>query len=327
MKSAFFNQVDPVGNRDNIEAIFGFRQQQIAEISDLHPVVVTPENFESEAGALQDLEVILATWNMPDLTPGQIDRLPNLKAVLYAAGSVAYFARPYLERGIAVSSAIRANAIPVAEFALAQILLAGAGYFRNSRECTCAETTFMGNNYRGHGNYGNRVAILGNGNISGKLQEFLAHHDLEVVVVPSREARRKISMEEAFATSFAVVNLFPDRDDNVGVFNKNLFGVMMDGAVFINVGRGRQVDEEGLVEVMKNRPDLTALLDVQWPEPPVDGSELYALPNILLSGHLAGSKGTEFRRMADYMVDELRHLKMGEPLEYAQDLPSLGGVA
>ncbi len=133
-------------------------------------------------------------------------------------------------------------------------------------------------------------------------------------VVPARADNRIISLEEAFATSIAIVNLFSDRDDNAGVFAAPLFRSMMDSAVFINVGRGRQVNEADLVTVMKERADLTALLDVQWPEPPEDGSELYTLPNIRLSGHIAGSKGTELIRMADYMIDDFLRLERGEPV-------------
>jgi len=205
----------------------------------------------------------------------------------------------------------------VAEFALAQVLLSGAGAYRNRRECVDEESSRMKNNYRGHGNYGTRVSILGNGAISTKLQELLKHHDLDVVVVPSRAQSRTVSLEEAFSTSFAVVNLFPDRDDNAGVFNAPLFRSMIDSAVFINVGRGRQVNENDLITVMKERPDLTALLDITWPEPPVDGSELYTLPNVELTGHLAGSKASELIRMADYMIEDFLRFEKGEPLLHA----------
>uniref|UniRef100_UPI0035647F5A NAD(P)-dependent oxidoreductase n=1 Tax=Pontiella sp. TaxID=2837462 RepID=UPI0035647F5A len=290
MKTAFFSRVDAVGNTDMVERVYADRQQVVAELSDLYPVMITPENFEEHADHLHDLEAIFCTWRMHELSEEQMDKLPNLKVIFYAAGSVKSFAMPYLERGIKVCSAIEANGVPVAEMAHAQIILAGAGYFRNIRECVDEESTHSANNYRGHGNYDNRVAILGNGTISNHLQRMLEMNHLEVIVVPSRESNRTITLEEAFATSFAVVNLFPNRDDNVGVFNGRLFESMMDCAVFINVGRGRQVNDAELVEVMEKRPDLTALLDVQHPEPPKNGSALYTLPNILLTGHIAGSK-------------------------------------
>lgn len=327
MKTAFFNQADPLGNTDMIDQVYGDRKRLIGEMTDLHPTIIRPENFDVEVEKLHDLEVIFSTWCMLDLTEEQIDRMPNLKAVFHAAGSVKGFAVPYLERGIQVSRAIEANGVPVAEFALAQILLAGAGFWRNSRECVDEQSSFAGNSYRGHGNYDNRVSILGNGTISNHLQELLSHHTLEVVVVPARASNRTVSLEEAFATSFAVVNVFPNRDDNVGVFDGKLFASMMDSASFINVGRGRQVNEPEMIQVLKDRADLTALLDVQHPEPPVDGSELYSLPNVLLSGHLAGSKRTELRRMADYMIDDFKRFVAGEPLKHTADLETVKSMA
>ncbi|QHI70612.1 NAD(P)-dependent oxidoreductase [Tichowtungia aerotolerans] len=292
------------------------RCERLAEITDLYPVRISRDNFYDHVEDLQDLDVIFSTWDMVVLSSEEVQMLPNLKAVFYAAGASSSFRESFEENGVVVCSATAANAIPVAEFALAQVLLAGAGAYRNSRECVDVQSTTIANSHRGCGNYGNRVSILGNGAISSKLQDFLKHHDLEVVVVPSRAENRTVSIAEAFATSFAVVNLFPDRDDNVGVYNRPLFESMMDSAVFINVGRGRQVNETDLIAVMKERPDLTALLDITWPEPPIDGSELYTVPNIQLTGHLAGSKSSELIRMADFMIEDFQRWEKGEPLKY-----------
>jgi phosphoglycerate dehydrogenase-like enzyme len=292
------------------------RRGKLAELTDLYPEIITSENFAEHVENLHDLQVIFSTWGMVPLTREQIGQLPGLKAVFYAAGATQYFREPFVEQGVIVCSATAANAVPVAEFALAQILLSGAGYFRSSRECTDHWHTTKANNHKGCGNYGHRVSILGNGAISSQLQKFLESHVLDVAVIPSRVQNRTVSLEEAFATSFAVVNLFPDRDDNIGVLNAPLFRSMKDSAVFINVGRGRQVNENDLIAVMKERPDLTALLDVQYPEPPLDGSELYTLPNVRLSGHLAGSKNSELIRMADYMIEDFLRFQDGIPLHY-----------
>ena len=87
---------------------------------------------------------------------------------------------------------------------------------------------------------------------------------------------------------------------------------MKPGAVFINTGRGRQVNEADLISVFEKRPDLTALLDVTFPEPPEAGSKLYSMPNIHLSPHIAGSLKDELYRMSDYMVEEFERFSKGE---------------
>ena len=81
-------------------------------------VMQCPESF-------RDTEYIFSTWGMPVFTEEEIkEYLPGLRAVFYGAGSVQSFARPFLNCGVKVFSAWAANAVPVAEYTVAQIILA-----------------------------------------------------------------------------------------------------------------------------------------------------------------------------------------------------------
>ena len=71
-----------------------------------------------------------------------------------------------------------------------------------------------------------------------------------------------------------------------------------------------------MVDVLRKRPDLLAILDVTHPEPPVAGSPLYTLDNVVLTPHIAGSMGHECNRMGQYMADELIRYLAGQPLLY-----------
>ena len=291
--------------KETVDYVYSEAQRkQIAEVTDLMPEIVNAGNFDSVD--LKDVEVIFSTWGMMCFTDEQLDRMPNLKAVFYGAGATDYFARPLLARGIKVISAWKANAIPVAEFVLAQIILSMKNYFSNN----------WTNKFAGPGCYGETVALIGAGAISSKLQEMLKVLNLNVLVIPSRPERRTVSLEEAFRTAYVVSNHLPNREDNQKVLTRELFASMRQGATFINTGRGAQVDEAGLIEVLKARPDLTALLDVTFPEPPEAGSELYTLPNVRLTSHIAGSLNDEVHRMADYVIGDYLHFSAGEPLEH-----------
>ena len=291
--------------KETVDYVYSEAQRkQIAEVADLMPEIVNAGNFDSVD--LKDVEVIFSTWGMMNFTDEQLDRMPNLKAVFYGAGATDYFARPLLARGIKVISAWKANAIPVAEFVLAQIILSMKNYFSNN----------WNNKFAGPGCYGETVALIGAGAISSTLQEMLKVLNLNVLVIPSRPERRTVSLEEAFRTAYVVSNHLPNREDNQKVLTKELFASMRQGATFINTGRGAQVDEAGLIEVLKARPDLTALLDVTFPEPPEAGSELYTLPNVRLTSHIAGSLNDEVHRMADYVIGDYLHFAAGEPLEH-----------
>ncbi|WP_233210508.1 hypothetical protein [Leclercia sp. LSNIH1] len=105
----------------------------------LFPDIISTDNIDTFLPGLKSIEVIFATWGMLSLSEEQLDQLPNLKVIFYAAGSTDYFSAPYLGRGVKIVSAWQANAIPVAEFCLAHILLGCKGYFRNQREYTAPD--------------------------------------------------------------------------------------------------------------------------------------------------------------------------------------------
>ena len=96
---------------------------------------------------------------------------------------------------------------------------------------------------------------------------------------------------------------------------------MRPGAVFINTGRGLQVNEQELISVLQQRPDLTALLDVTKPEPPQAGSLLYSLPNVQLTSHIAGALNNETRRLVQCVLDEFQRWLQHQPLRYAITKP------
>ena len=79
---------------------------------------------------------------------------------------------------------------------------------------------------------------------------------------------------------------------------------MPDGATLINTARGVLVDTAAL-EREASSGRLFAVLDVTDPEPLPASSVLYDLPNVMLTPHIAGSLGSEARRMSEHTLDEL----------------------
>ena len=121
--------------KQNIERVYSKQTQaSIAELVELDGEVYCGEDITVEPEKFADVEIVFSSWGMPEFSEESIKRyLPKLKMVFYAAGSVQSFARPYLVAGVGVVSAWAANAVPVAEFSVAQIILANKGYFRSSR--------------------------------------------------------------------------------------------------------------------------------------------------------------------------------------------------
>ena len=91
---------------------------------------------------------------------------------------------------------------------------------------------------------------------------------------------------------------------------------MREGATFLNTGRGRTVITKDLIAVLKERPDLTAILDVTDPEPVPADHDLWTLPNAVISSHIAGSIGDEVLRMADFAIEDFERFLKGQPIQY-----------
>lgn len=309
------------------------RREQVGARTRLYPAVVGGRDLPEHLPHLDGLEVIFSTWGMPTLSAQELERLPSLRAVFYAAGSVQGFARPLLERDITLVSAWHANAVPVAEFTLAQILLAGKAYWRNTQDCRAPDGWRQA--ARGPGNFGGAVAVLGAGAVGRALIRLLGHVTLKVLVfdpfLSDAEAAalgaEPVTLAEAFTRGQVVTNHLANKPETVKMLGESLFGRMPEGAAFINTGRGATVDEDALIRVLRVRPDLTALLDVTDPEPPAAGSSLYALPNVHLTSHIAGALGDEVVRMADLCLREFDAWQAGEALPAQVTLDMLDHLA
>lgn len=312
MKVAF------VGDAAGIERVFGQGRRAAVEArAETLPGVVEPDDPR-----LAEVEAVFSTWGMPRLTEAQLDAMPRLRAVFYAAGDVRPFAAPLLARGILVSSAWQANAIPVAEFTLAQTLLALKGYFANLRAYAAAPVR---RHPAGPGAYGERVALLGAGAVGRRVAELLRPFRLDVLVFDpflSEEAAmalgvRRVDLDAAFREGLVVSNHLLDVPETRGLIAEGLLASMREGATFVNTGRGRTVEMDGLVRTLAARPDLTALLDVTDPlEPLPEDHPLWRLPNAFLTTHIAGSTGDEVLRMADWAIEEFDRFRRGEPLRW-----------
>ncbi|MBQ8416541.1 MAG: glycerate dehydrogenase, partial [Clostridia bacterium] len=127
---------------------------------------------------------------------------------------------------------------------------------------------------------------------------------------------KKVPLLELFSTCHVISNHLANNAQTQGMLNRTHFAAMRPYATFLNTGRGAQVVEEDLIAVLRERSDLVAVLDVTFPEPPVENSPFYDLENCILTPHIAGSCGFEKYRMAEYMLEEFRNYCQGLPCKY-----------
>jgi len=330
-----------VSNENNEQLFYvysGGRRELFEKEVELLPQVIHRNNLEENREFLKQVEVILCTWNMEIFTIEEIDfYFPNLKILFYAAGSVQYFARPFLERGIQVVSAWGAMAIPVAEFTVGEIIQANKGFY-------LAMSRYKNGQYKEGmnlatrsfpGTYHTKVGILGAGMIGSLVIRMLKSYSVDIMVYDPFMSENKaeqlgvksFSLKEVFSQCQTISNHLANNAQTSGMLDYSLFNLMKNNAAFINTGRGAQIVEADLARAMIEETNRCAILDVTFPEPCTPDHLFFSLPNVFMTPHIAGYAASEVWRMADYILGELKKYKAGEQLQNEVTLPMLATMA
>ena len=275
---------------------------------------ISKKNINEHKSWLRDCEIAFATWGIPVFSKEEIkEYFPALKAVFYSAGTVQYFAKPFLESGIKVFSAFAANAVPVAEYTFAQISLASKGFFQSAKNYrTLLPRSFVFAN-SSPGNFRCKVGLAGLGAIGQAVAQKLRALDVEVFAydpfVPEERAKELgvtlCSLETLFSECDVISNHLANKKELENVFNYSLFKRMKKHSTFINTGRGAQVAEYSLALSLLLHPSRTFVGDVIKKEFFPYINPLFWCHNAILTPHIAGSTGNEPQRMAYYMMEEL----------------------
>jgi phosphoglycerate dehydrogenase-like enzyme len=312
-------------NPDAYEKIYGQPEREaIRARVDVTAPLQTRRSIEADPDVLSDVEMIFSGWGMAELTEDFLRAAPNLEVVFYGAGSIRYFATDAAwDRGIVITSAYAANAVPVSEYTLAQVLLSLKRTWYYARQIKEEQRWISKDSVPGA--FESTVGLISLGKIGRLVAERLQPFDLKVLAydpyVPSAEAEalgvELVELNHIFERADVVSLHAPKLPETLGMITGAHLSAMKENATFINTARGAIVREQEMIEVLQSRPDLYAILDVTDPEPPVPGSPLYTLPNVVLTPHIAGSMGSECRRMGQTMVAELARYLVGEPLRWS----------
>ncbi|WP_219732703.1 hydroxyacid dehydrogenase [Leifsonia shinshuensis] len=270
---------------------------------------------------IHDAEVLVTGWGAPELTVEIIERLPNVDAIVHAGGYSPVPPAVRERRLMRVSIAADVNAVPVAEYTLAMILLANKEVFRSERlyrqhrRFIDREVAFpfAGNAYK-------TVGIVGASRIGRRVVELLRPFDLEIVLYDpylSEVGAAELGVElvplaELFKRSDVVSIHAPATPETHHLVGKSELASLSDGATIINTARGSLVDDEALLQQLISGR-INAVLDVTDPAEPLPAdSPFWDLPNVVLTPHMAGSTGTELLRIGKHVIAELRRVAVDE---------------
>ena len=236
---------------DAIDLVYGPTER--AEIAALVNIYASPQTAASileNPAVLEQADVIFSGWGGPLMDEQFLMQAPKLKAFFYGGGSLSGVLTPAVwNRGIVVTTAIVANAIPVAEFTLATILVSLKQIWRLTRQ-TREQRRYVNRN-TAPGCYGSTVGLISMGVIARTLLKLLAPFDLKVIVYdPFLTAAQtkglgveNVPLDELFRRSDVVSLHTPYLSETEGMITGEHLSLMKHGATFINTARGEVVRE------------------------------------------------------------------------------------
>lgn len=309
----------------NFDKIYGPEEQHdISKYVDIYASPQTAQSVKSNLDILKEADVIFSGWGAPLLDEEFLNSAQNLKVIFYGAGSIkAFTTDAFWQRNILITSAYAANAVPVAEYSLSQIL------FCLKRGWHYAMCIKQSGKYPPRefvpGAFRSTVGIVSLGMIGSIVCKLLMPFDVNVIAYDPYAKEQAASdlnvelcsLDEVFSKADVVSLHTPWLKETEKMVTGKHFDSMKPGSSFINTSRGAVVDEKEMIDVLKRRMDLYAVLDVTYPEPPDEGSELYTLPNVILTPHIAGAMDNECRRMGRYMVEELQRYIEGKSMKWS----------
>ncbi|MEV5070892.1 hydroxyacid dehydrogenase [Microbacterium sp. LMI12-1-1.1] len=288
-------------------------RRDLDRIVAVHAEVLTPE-LSAIPASTEDVEILITGWGAPRLDEATLAHWPRLRAVVHAAGSVKRLVTPAVwERGIRVSSAAGANAVPVAEYTLAAILLSASDALRSAHDFSRTQDMLAARPRGDVGAFGITVGVIGASRIGRRVVELLRPFDVDCLMFdPSLTAEEaaalgveRVSLPELLTRSRVVSIHAPALPETHRMIGRTELALMADGATLINTARGSLVDTDALVDELR-ADRLRAVLDVTDPEPLPAGHPLFSLPGATLTPHIAGSMGNELRRIGHHVVAEVQ---------------------
>ena len=270
---------------------------------------------------LGDATAAITGWGTPQFDTTLLEHAPRLGLIAHSGGSVKGVVSPAVfERGIRVTTAAAANAVPVAEFTIAMMVamlkqipwVIGSYTRRDERRLgPIRELRDLSVGLVGASRVGREVIRrLGvYPRLTIKVYDpYLSPEDARLL------GADRASLEDVCRCDVVSIHA-PDLPETRRMINARLLTLLPDHAVLINTSRGALIDEPSLVAEVRRRP-LYVLLDVTDPEPPPSDSPLRREPNILLTPHLSGAMSQARRDMGRIAIEETLRFVRGEPLEH-----------
>ena len=279
--------------------------------------VLQPETDEARAEVVPTVEVVFGGISREELR-----RAGSLRWIQAPAAGVDGVLSPELRvSDVILTSAKGFVGIHLAEHAMALLLALSRRIARAARTRTWEDKWPIRDSSIEL--YGQRMGIVGLGGTGRELAVRAAAFGMEVIAVDPEPVEvpecvsECVSMDrfhDLLERSRVVAVCAPLTPETERMFDRDAFARMRPDALLVNVTRGRIVDEEALLEALREGRIAGACLDVVPVEPLPDDHPLWTMDNVVLTPHTAGASPARDARAVDQLCDNLRRYQAGEPL-------------
>jgi phosphoglycerate dehydrogenase-like enzyme len=270
---------------------------------------------DEQIAAAGDAEAIYGS-----VSPPLLAATTDLKWVHLTSAGVERFLFPEMVAHPAVMTNARGvAAVSIAEHAFALILAFTRGLplaLRNQQERRWASTSLIEI-------CDQTLGIVGLGRVGREVARRAAGFGLRVLAVDANPVDPPEGVVclwppdrllDLCAEADILVNCSPLTKQTERMIGREQFARMKPSALFVNVSRGRVVDQDALVAALREGRIAGAALDVVDPEPLPPDSPLWEMPNVILTAHCATTSQHFWRRMHELFCENLRRYVAGEPL-------------
>ena len=266
--------------------------------------------------SVADVEMLVAPYMHPaEAVMARVGEMTRLRVVqLLSAGYENYL--PHLPEGVQLCNAAGVHDASTAELAVALALA-------NNRHLDVYARNMASGQWRtdfATSLADRRVLIIGYGRIGAAIERRLAGFEVASVTRVARHARTGETPVHAIAdlpsllpeadVAFVITPLTPQTD---GLIGARELAALPDGALLVNVSRGRVVDTAALVAATASGR-IRASLDVTDPEPLPSDHPLWHTAGVLISPHVGGQSSAFHPRMRALVRAQLARFAAGEEL-------------
>ncbi len=158
-----------------------------------------------------------------------------------------------------------------------------------------------------------RVAIIGYGDIGNEVAKRFSAFGSKIISFSRSKKESEFideqynisEIEDVISTCDINVVCVPHNDETHEMFNSKLFSCMKDNSAFINISRGKVVNENDLISYIEKDKFLGVALDVTYQEPLAKGNKLWEFENVFISPHNSFNSDVIEQRLFEKVYEHL----------------------